>query len=64
MGSTKEKQKVHDMTVTTLRVDRAKLDRLGEIAAAEHRTISQHLRHLIDRAIDEADDPHPGEAAA
>ena len=55
MGSAREKQRVHDLTVTTLRVERTKLDRFGEIADAEHRTISQQLRHLIDQAIAEAD---------
>lgn len=55
MGSAREKQRVHDLTVTTLRVERTKLDRFGEIADAEHRTISQQLRHLIDQAIADAD---------
>ena len=55
MGSAREKQRVHDLTVTTLRVERTKLDRFGEIADAVHRTISQQLRHLIDQAIAEAD---------
>lgn len=57
MGSAREQRpKIHDLTVTTLRVDRQKLDRLDEIAAAEHRTVSQQLRHLIDQAIAEADE--------
>lgn len=55
MGRAKEKQKIHDLTVTTLRVDREKLDRFGEIAESQHRTISQQLRHLIEQAIAEAD---------
>ena len=55
MGRAREKQKIHDLTVTTLRVEREKLDRFGEIAVSQHRTISQQLRHLIEQAIAEAD---------
>lgn len=35
----------------TLRIERAKLDRLRAIAAAEHRTLSQELRRLIEERI-------------
>lgn len=55
MGRAREKQKIHDLTVTTLRVEREKLDRFGEIAESQHRTVSQQLRHLIEQAIAEAD---------
>lgn len=63
MGRAKEKQKIHDLTVTTLRVDREKLDRFGEIAESQHRTISQQLRHLIEQAIAE-DDREPEDVSA
>jgi hypothetical protein len=34
-----------------LRIDRAKLERLEEIASAEHRTLPGQLRYLIDEHI-------------
>ena len=40
-----------DTAVFTLRLDRSRLARLHEIAAAEHRTVSQEIRRLIDERI-------------
>lgn len=40
-----------EMAVYTLRVDRKKLDRLSEIAAAEHRSLVQKLRVMIEEEI-------------
>ena len=48
------------LAVYTLRVDRDQLDRLSVIAAAEHRTLVQKLRTMIDREIAE----HETERAA
>jgi hypothetical protein len=44
------------LAVYTLRVDRQDLDRLGEIAAAEHRTLVQKLRVMIEREIADHDE--------
>ena len=41
------------MTVTTLRVEREKLDAFGRVAERQHRTIAQQFRHLIDKAIED-----------
>ena len=38
------------MTTTTIKVDRAVRDRLKAQAAAEHRTLGDHLAHLADLA--------------
>ena len=63
---TEGKQRIHDLAVTTLRVEQHKLDALARIAEAEHRTVSQQMRVLIDRALAEAEgsDPEPTGAAA
>ncbi len=54
MGSpAADKKKVHEMTVTTLRVEREKLDAFGRVAERQHRTIAQQFRHLIDKAIED-----------
>ncbi len=50
----------HSLAVYTLRVERSDLDRLGEIAAAEHRTLVQKLRVMIEQEIAE----HDAKAAA
>ena len=41
----------HNLAVYTLRVERSHLDRLAEIAAAEHRTLVQKLRMMIEAEI-------------
>jgi hypothetical protein len=40
-----------DLAVYTLRVERGQLDRLSEIAAAEHRTLVQKLRVMIEAEL-------------
>jgi predicted DNA-binding ribbon-helix-helix protein len=45
----------NEVAVYTLRIDRSRLDRLHEIAAADHRTVSQEIRRLIDERIAEAE---------
>jgi hypothetical protein len=54
------------LAVYTLRVDRSHLDRLTEIAAAEHRTLVQKLRVMIEAEITRHDDSdaNDGKAAA
>jgi predicted DNA-binding protein len=49
-----------------VRMPVAKVTRLREIAAEEHRTVSQEVRYLIDRRIAEAEQQAsaPAEAAA
>ena len=47
------------IAVYTLRVDRAKLERIHEIAESEHRTLSQELRRMIDERIAQAGEPEP-----
>ena len=42
--------------VYSLRVDRKQLKRLHEIADAEHRTVAQKLRLMIEREIDQAEE--------
>lgn len=37
--------------VYTLRIERNQLDRLHEIAKAEHRTLSQELRRMVEERI-------------
>jgi hypothetical protein len=41
--------------VYTLRVERRKLERLRKIAEADHRTLSQELRHMIEERIARSD---------
>ena len=44
-----------NLAVYTLRVERENLDRLSEIAAAEHRTLVQKLRLMIELEIADHD---------
>lgn len=44
------------IAVTSIRIERDKLAELKVIAATERRSVSQQVRHLIDRCIDEARD--------
>lgn len=48
--------KTGDQAVYTLRVDRAKLARIHEIAESEHRSLSQELRRMIDERINSYDE--------
>lgn len=41
------------LAVTSVRIERDKLERFRELAAANRRSVSQELRWLIDRAIAE-----------
>ena len=40
-----------DIAVYSVRIERAKLDRLRQIADREHRTLVQKLRVMIEREI-------------
>lgn len=44
------------MVVTTLRVPRAQMDRLKEIAATRHRSAAGEMRWLMDRHIAQHDE--------
>jgi hypothetical protein len=41
------------MHVTTFKLQPEKLVRLREVAEAQHRTVSQELRYLVDRRLEE-----------
>lgn len=43
------------MHVTTFKLDPAKLDQLRLVAEAQHRTVSQELRWLVDRRLAEVE---------
>lgn len=43
------------IAVTSVRIERDKLDAFRRIADANRRSVSQELRWLIDRRIEEAD---------
>jgi hypothetical protein len=54
MGSGKSPSSVPaHIAVTSVRIEKAKLEAFKRIADAERRSVSQQLRWLIDRAIDE-----------
>jgi antitoxin component of RelBE/YafQ-DinJ toxin-antitoxin module len=40
-----------------VRIDPSVLDRYREVAEADHRTVSQDVRHLVEQRIAEADAP-------
>jgi hypothetical protein len=42
-----------EIAVTSVKIERDKLDAFKQIAAAERRTVSQQLRYLIDRCIED-----------
>jgi hypothetical protein len=44
-----------DLAVTSVRIERDKLEAFKALAAAERRSVSQHLRYLIDQSITEAE---------
>jgi predicted DNA-binding protein len=54
MGSTTSTRPA-GIAVTSVRIEREKLDRFKQVADAHRRSVSQELRWLIDRAIEEAD---------
>lgn len=56
MDTTRQAEKADEIAVFTLRIQRSKLERLRAIAAAQHRSLVQHLRALIDREIAAEDD--------
>lgn len=51
-----------DIAVTSIKIERERLDALKRIAAANRRSVSQELRWLIDRHIEAH--PAPVEKAA
>jgi predicted DNA-binding ribbon-helix-helix protein len=54
MGSGKSPSSVPaHIAVTSVRIEKTKLEAFKRIADAERRSVSQQLRWLIDRAIDE-----------
>lgn len=54
MGSTTTPKS--EIAVTSVKIERDKLDALKEIAATEHRSVSQQIRFLIDRCIEDHDE--------
>jgi hypothetical protein len=44
-----------EIAVTSVRIERDKLERFREVAEANRRSVSQELRWLIDRAIETHD---------
>ncbi len=44
-----------DQAVTSVRIEREKLDAFRRVAESNRRSVSQELRWLIDRHIEEAD---------
>jgi len=47
-----------DIAVTSVKIERAKLDALRKIAERDRRNVSQQIRWLIDRCVeDEAAEP-------
>lgn len=46
---------VPEIAVTSVKIEREKLDALKEVAAAERRNVSQQIRFLIDRCIEDAE---------
>lgn len=52
MGSSTAQPK--SVAVTSVRIEQDKLDAFRKVAEAERRSVSQQLRYLIDRAIEDA----------
>lgn len=52
-----------DIAVTSVKIERDKLDSLKTIAAEERRNVSQQIRWLIDRCIEDAASETEKEAA-
>jgi hypothetical protein len=62
--TTKRKAHTRGMRMLNVRIDSAQIERLREVAAADHRTVSQELRRLIEERIAEAGETvEPAEAA-
>jgi predicted DNA-binding ribbon-helix-helix protein len=51
-----------DIAVTSVKIERQKLDALKKIAERDRRNVSQQIRWLIDRCVEE--DAEPEEIAA
>ena len=47
--------KVSEIAVTSIKVERGKLDQLKKIAEAQHRSVSQQIRFLIDSCIKDSE---------
>lgn len=45
--------RVAELAVTTVRIERSKLDALKAVAGRERRSTSQQIRWLIDRCLEE-----------
>lgn len=56
-------QESDGMRMLNFRIESGLIDRLREVAASEHRTVSQELRHLVDRRLAEAATEREAEAA-
>lgn len=59
----KRKPQSSKMRMLNVRIDREQVDRLREVAEAEHRTVSQELRRMIEQRITAAAEPPEQEAA-
>jgi hypothetical protein len=55
MGTQRKAQRDSRTAFLHVRIEPEVLDRLRVIAEAEHRTVSQDIRHLVDRRIADAD---------
>lgn len=55
MGSSATQSAAPQLAVTSVKIEKDKLDRFREIARANRRSISQELRWLIDQRIAETD---------
>lgn len=55
MGSSDSKQTTvpAGIAVTSVRIEKDKLKRFKEVAEANRRSVSQEIRWMIDRAVDE-----------
>lgn len=53
MGSADADRK--SLAVTSVKIEQDKLDSLKMVAAAERRSVSQQIRWLIDRCIEDAE---------
>lgn len=53
MASATQRKSTPELITTSLRVEREKLDRFRLTAEANRRTVSQELRWLMDKAIEQ-----------
>lgn len=54
MGSASETRN-RGLAVTSVRIERDKLEAFRELAESQRRNVSQQLNHLIDRALEESE---------